>query len=448
MRQSFETVVRARYLMPVVLALGIVAIGINESTYQHSRRSLVDGIALTEARVQAAETLQLLTDAGVYARSYLQSGGAEEAAKYHETVAKIQAVKQKTIDHLTVIDPSGTISVKAIDQLLSEHIATTSHWVNLMAQGDGEAATKAAVSDGSRRQRLELRDEFSKVLSSAAGLQQGGRITLFQSLSISRAAIHLLALATILGMFMFQRQLRKSDQLLADERLRLADRVNERTAELTEMATHLVRAREDERAHIARELHDEMGGLLTAIKLDFARLRRMPGLPEKATERMLSIESRLNEGIALKRRIIENLCPSSLEQLGLVPALEILCRDLANTLVVAVHTDLQPVAVEKSADLTLYRVVQESLTNIGKYAHCQHVHVQLKQSGQRVQLTVRDDGQGFEPCRVSLGRHGILGMRVRLESHGGRLTVNSAPGQGTIVTAVLPAQAPATSTAA
>ena len=68
MRQSFETVVRARYLMPVVLALGIVAIGINESTYQHSRRSLVDGIALTEARVQAAETLQLLTDAGVYAR--------------------------------------------------------------------------------------------------------------------------------------------------------------------------------------------------------------------------------------------------------------------------------------------------------------------------------------------------------------------------------------------
>jgi signal transduction histidine kinase len=251
--------------------------------------------------------------------------------------------------------------------------------------------------------------------------------------------VHFLALAAILGMGLFRRQLRRGDADLAQERLLLADRVRERTADLTEMTNHLVHAREDERARIARELHDELGGMLTAIKLDFARLRRLPGLPEKAPERMQAIESRLNEGIALKRRIIEHLRPSSLDQLGLVPALEILCSDMTGVLGVPVRAELQPVSVDKNAELTLYRAAQEALTNIGKYAHCRQVQLSLGQQGNKVQLGVHDDGRGFDPAVVAHGHHGLAGMRVRLESHGGRLVVESAPGRGTTVTAELPA---------
>ena len=155
---------------------------------------------------------------------------------------------------------------------------------------------------------------------------------------------------------------------------------------------------------------------------------------------MALIEQRLNEGIALKRRIIENLRPSSLEQLGLVPALEILCDDMALSMGVPVNTELEPVAVDKNTELTLFRVAQESLTNIGKYAHCQQVKVRLHQTGANVLLTVQDDGQGFLPDRVTHGRHGLVGMRVRLESHGGHFGISSAPGHGTTVTAELPRQ--------
>ncbi|HEY9096955.1 MAG TPA: sensor histidine kinase, partial [Hydrogenophaga sp.] len=214
--------------------------------------------------------------------------------------------------------------------------------------------------------------------------------------------------------------------------------VKERTAELTEMANHLVHAREDERARLARELHDEMGGLYTAMKLEFARLRRVPNMPEKAPVLLASIEARLNEGIALKRRIIENLRPSALEQLGLVSALENLCHDMSVALGKPVDANLSAVTVDKNAELTLYRVTQEALTNIGKYAQCTQVQLNLAQAGNEVRLTVKDDGQGFDASNAEPGRHGLVGMRVRVESHGGRLRVESAPGRGTTIIATLP----------
>jgi signal transduction histidine kinase len=422
-----------------MLVLGIVAMAVNESTYQHSHRTLTNGIALTDARVQAAETLQLLTDAGLYARAYILSNAPEDAVAYRDTVNKTQAVKQKTFDRIAEVDPHHTVSIDAVERLVIEHISTTDRWVALMSLGQHDAAQAAAVSGGSRARREQLRDEFEMLLSSAAKLQEKARLSLHQALSMSRLAVHFLALAAILGMGLFRRQLRRGDEDLAQERLLLADRVRERTADLTEMTNHLVHAREDERARIARELHDELGGMLTAIKLDFARLRRLPGLPEKAPERMQAIESRLNEGIALKRRIIEHLRPSSLDQLGLVPALEILCSDMTGVLGVPVRAELQPVSVDKNAELTLYRAAQEALTNIGKYAHCRQVQLSLRQHGSTVQLGVHDDGRGFDPAMVAHGHHGLAGMRVRLESHGGRLVVESAPGRGSTVTAELPA---------
>jgi signal transduction histidine kinase len=443
LRDSLESVVRGRYVMPVVLVLGVLAIAVNESTYQHSHRTLSNGIALTDARVQAAETLQLLTDAGLYARSFILSGAQVEAESYREAVSKLRAGKQKTFDLVSKVDPARTLSVEGIERLMAEHIAANDGWVALMERGDREAAMAAAASSGSRARREQLRDAFSELLQSAAQVQQTARFSLYQAMDMSRVAIHLLALAAILGMAMFRRQLKLGDIERAQERLLLADRVRERTAEITEMANHLVNAREDERAMVARELHDELGGLFTAVKLDFARLRRLPDMPAQANERMLAIQSRLNEGIALKRRIIEHLRPSALDQLGLLPALEILCSDMAEVVGVPVTTDLDPIAVDKNAELTLYRVAQEALTNIGKYAHCSRVQLSLKQVGPWIQLTVRDDGRGFSPGGVGHGHHGLFGMRVRLESHGGRMLVDSAPGRGTTLSAEVPVEIPA-----
>ena len=439
LKQSLEAVARGRYVMPIVLVLGVLTIAVNESTYQHSQTTLNNGIALTDARIKAAETLQLLTDAGLYARSYILVGTPDEAQSYREAVSKMRAGKQATFDLLTQVDPARTLSVDSVETLVTEHIENTDRWVALVDSGDRATAMEDAGSGASRLRRDQLRTEFERLLASAALLQQTARVSLYQALDMSRLAVHFLALAAMLGMAMFRRQLKSGDEELARERLLLADRVRERTAELTEVTSHLVSAREDERARVARELHDELGGLFTAIKLDFARLRRLADLPEKANERMQAIQSRLNEGIALKRRIIEHLRPSALDQLGLVPALEILSSDMAEVLGVPVRAELETVAVAKDVELTLYRAAQEALTNIGKYAHCSQIRLTLKRIGPWVCLTVQDDGRGFELADVGHGHHGLLGMRVRLESHAGRLVVDSAPGRGTTLTAEVPA---------
>ena len=439
LRSSLETVARGRYLMPLVVALGIIAMVVNEGAYRHAHRTLTAGIALTDARVQAAQTLQLVTAAGLHAHAYILSGSPDEAVAYRETVKAMHQVKQKAFDLVAEVDPGRSISIDLIETLLNEEIKDADAWVSMVAQGQADAARSDAVSVRSRERREKLRDEFEQVLNKAADIQQGARFSLYNALAISRMAVHFLALAAVLGMFLFQRQLRQGDLQLAKERMQLTERVKERTAELTEMTNHLVHAREDERARLARELHDEMGGLYTAMKLEFARLRRVPNMPEKAPGHLQAIESRLNEVIAMKRRIIENLRPSALEQLGLVPALENLCRDMSSALGKPVDADLSPVTVDKNAELTLYRTTQEALTNIGKYAQCSNVQVQLAQNAQEVRLSVKDNGQGFDAKAVKPGSHGLKGMRVRVESHGGRLEIDSAPGLGTTVTATLPA---------
>ena len=182
-----------------------------------------------------------------------------------------------------------------------------------------------------------------------------------------------------------------------------------------------------------------MGGLLTAMKLEIARLRRVPELPATGLERIEGIEDRLNEGIAVKRRIVENLRPSALDQLGLVPALEGLCDDASASLGVPVRARLQPVTLGPEAELTVYRLVQESLTNVRKYARAREVWVSVLPENDQVRVAVQDDGQGFDPDTVPPGHHGLLGMRVRVESHGGELRIHSSPGRGTRVEAVLPA---------
>lgn len=441
LRHTFESAARGRYTMPIVLALGVVGMTVNESAYQHSEATLRVGIALTDARVKSAETLQKLTDVGLFARSYILTAEPLEAERYRKAVAELQTVKQQAFDLLAAVDHRQPISLEAVERLIDEQVRSSDAWIDMVARGQRGPAIAAAASAEGLARRDALHQAFAEVLQKAAGIQSKARVNLYDALMINRVAVHLLALATVLGLFLFQRQLRRGDEQMVEEGRRLAERVRERTAELTEMANHLVNAREDERAHIARELHDEMGGLFTSMKLDFARLRRLPDLPENATARIRAIEARLSEGIALKRRIIEDLHPSALSQLGLVQALEILCREMGERLGRPVHTELQAVTIGKPAQLTLYRIAQESLTNIGKYAECRQIWVRLQLEGDSVRLSVQDDGKGFDPARVPHGRHGLRGMGVRVESHGGQLTVDSRPGAGTIVTARLPAQA-------
>ena len=226
---------------------------------------------------------------------------------------------------------------------------------------------------------------------------------------------------------------------LSAERDKLEVQVDRRTRELTDLAQHLQRVREDERSHLARELHDELGGLLTAAKLDVARVRkRVDGAGAEVAERIQHLGQTLDAGIALKRRIIEDLRPSSLDNLGLQRTLEIQCAEFAQRAEIRVQTEIADLKLDPERALAVYRVVQEALTNVAKYAQASEVRVLLQRVGERARLCVEDDGRGFDPTHVREGSHGLAGMRFRMRSCGGDWSCDSAPGQGTTIEATLP----------
>jgi signal transduction histidine kinase len=213
-----------------------------------------------------------------------------------------------------------------------------------------------------------------------------------------------------------------------------------RSEPLGELATYLQVMREQERAHLARELHDELGSLLTGAKLDVACLQaKLGGQSPEVDQHLQQLADTLSRGIALKSSIVEGLCPSTLSHLGLVAAVEILAREFAASSGVHVETDLQEVALDEDTQLAVYRLVQEALTNMGKYAGASRAEIVLRRRGADAVVTVRDNGLGFDVERLHTSHHGLAAMRHRIEHCGGRLTVDSSAA-GTRIVAVLPAE--------
>jgi signal transduction histidine kinase len=205
-------------------------------------------------------------------------------------------------------------------------------------------------------------------------------------------------------------------------------------------AAWLQRRIEAERAALARELHDELGAILTAARLDVAWLAAQPGCAgDPIGPRLAALQQVLAQGIELKRRIVEDLHPTVLTHLGLVAALEQLVAShrarFAGRLVASLD---ERAALRGEPALALYRIAQEALTNVHRYAGARTLRVSLERIRGAVVLGVEDDGCGFDPGRVGSGHHGLAGMRHRICSVGGRLEVSAAPGRGTEIRATVP----------
>jgi signal transduction histidine kinase len=266
-----------------------------------------------------------------------------------------------------------------------------------------------------------------------------------------------MAVMSLLALMLFLRQTLAVERMrnaqadaLQTQRDRLEVEVERRTADLTELARHLQSAREEEKSRLARELHDELGAVLTATKLDAARLKRAIGTMAPGVDaRLVHLNESINRGIELKRRIIEELRPSSLSNLGLNAALEILVREFATRSQAKVSARLDAVELDDSAQITVFRLVQEALTNATRHGAAAQILVTLQASdrdvtsaGQgSVHVLVQDDGRGFDPSLRRGSKHGLMVLRYRIEAERGEMEVHSAPGDGTRVEAWLPLRA-------
>lgn len=210
--------------------------------------------------------------------------------------------------------------------------------------------------------------------------------------------------------------------------------------ESARVAAAVQRARQEEREHLARELHDVLGGELTAARLQVACLKsRLATQPQDIGRRLDDLDAMLRTGLALQRRIIDGLEPATLRRLGLTDALRTMARDLAGRSDIRLKIQVDEVTTSETIQLAIYRLVQESLTNIVKYAAATEAEIVLHDRGAELAVCVRDNGQGFDRAQSGSHGRGLAGMRHRIESAGGQLTVESEPGKGTRIAATLPA---------
>ncbi|WP_293642696.1 CHASE3 domain-containing protein [Polaromonas sp.] len=431
--------------LPLAVLAAAILIFINESTFQQSTAAAANIEEAQQTRGAISKLVQEMLDAETGQRGYLLTGDPRYLEPYKIATSDISQ-NLNVLSRLFTPYKDQLAEFGVLSQHVARKLAEMDLSVRMRKQGNEDAWKFVLTTDVGKEQMDAIREYSTKLAASSISKMELGQVQIKKTLQLSRIGIAVVALAGLLAFYMYLLQAeallasgQREQETLQRERDLLESQVRERTAALAKLATHLQNVREDERGHLARELHDELGALLTAAKLDVARLKsRLTGSLPEAIERLEHLTKTLNSGIALARRIVEDLRPSSLSHLGLSASLEILAREFEEQSGLSIATDLEPVELGGAAQLTVYRLIQESLTNIGKYAKASQAEISLHDFEGYITVEVKDNGQGFNLNTVGPTSHGLAGMRHRVEAAGGNLTVTSVEGSGSQILAVLP----------
>lgn len=424
---------------------GLALLTISELSYRHSSRTMEHLGDSAAARLNVARILQRVLEAESAQRGYLLTGRESYLEPLRDATREVEQRIGELEAHYFG-DRETTAVVHELETQVRTRLSEIETVIGLYREGRHES-WRALLSADIGRERMEA---FSRLAARLHALESAriaeGRRMVFETLHKSRTGVFAMTAISLFALFLYLRQTHalqaqrdEHRRQIQAERDQLEAQVQQRTRQLTSLAQYLQRVREDERARLARELHDELGALLTVAKLDAARIRtRLAEAAPGASDTLDHLMETLNQGIALKGRIVEDLRPSTLTQLGLAASLQLLARDFGERAGIRVRCTAEPVPLREADELTAYRVVQEALTNVARHAGARSVEVALTRQGDRAMLEVRDDGAGFDPARQPESAHGLTGMRYRVEAAGGTLEVEARPGRGTRIVAWLP----------
>ncbi len=248
-----------------------------------------------------------------------------------------------------------------------------------------------------------------------------------------------------LGLAWYSWRRNKDAQQEIQERIQSELKVQELLRHNSDLAQRLFTAQEDERRALARELHDEMGQTCTAIRTEAAVLSTGKLSPQDILDTAHRIATSAQQISNLTRQMLHRLRPAALDSMGLTDALQALCDQWQATSGVACvfHADTLPAVMDDYLCVTIYRLVQESLTNVARHAHANTVHVSVRVTlDASLILTIQDDGQGMRNPQGNHAGFGLLGMRERVSSLGGQLRLTSQPNQGMQVLVQLKLESP------
>lgn len=271
------------------------------------------------------------------------------------------------------------------------------------------------------------------------GAAIAARVLQLQSLSQALIVIAVLLSAALLGCAAVLRWQRASASAAGDN----AGAASALPSDVVTVSRQLQHVTEKEKAQLARSLHDELGGLLIAVKMDTSWLqKRWPQPTPDVQSRWERVFKVLDDGVDYKRRVVEQLRPTLLDNMGLIAALRWVAQELCNRGGLSVaesYPDEEPLLSDE-VSILVFRLVQEALINIVKHAQATDVHIDVSNEGQWLTVLVEDNGVGIGERPGGAVLHGLAIMELRVRSLGGTLKIERLPGAGTLLRAQLPSQ--------
>jgi signal transduction histidine kinase len=441
----------ARQMLVVALLLAtVVGLFVAAQLGQRRLEEASARIALTAQRQQAvADVWQLLRQAESSQRGYILVGNATYLAPFQQASESLgDALRRLDAAYANAAAPTRA-DVAQLEQLSNAKFDEMRSTIEAFGMRGRPAAleimrTNLGASTMSQIDELvrsiEARDSAEAV--EASRRWQANR---WGSIATTSAALLASTVLLLLLSRLTLRQLRSKEretEQLEARQAELEHLVESRTEELSELSTHLQSVAEQEKAALSRELHDELGGLLVAARMDLSWLEERIGSADPEIRGYFRrVQDALQSGVDIKRRVIESLRPTLLDNLGLVPALRWQVSESCERagLRHLEHYPGEELPLTPQASIAVFRIVQEALANILKHAHATAVEVTVEALEPWLVVRVRDDGIGIPPERLlALRAHGLAAMRQRARALGGHWQVQRPPSGGTQIEVRLP----------
>jgi len=381
-------------------------------------------------------------------RSFLLTGEKAYLSRYEKNRAEIEP-RLEDLRLAYVGAKDGAADIRNLQILIGKRLADLGIVLDIQ-QKQGTAAAVALIdtSVGSEV-GLAITDTLDRMRNREIAEHARASRHWYGSLTLNRwitaastfVNIFLVAIATRL----VYADMRRRDLLTAelrDQKLHLEQEVGSRTRELVELSTHLQSVAEHEKATLARELHDELGGLLVGARMDISWAEQHLAKNDPDLKHRLNrVQQNLAAGVDLKRRIIEELRPTLLDNVGLFAALRWQLKETcgnAGLQCTESYPDEEPRFMSE-ASIALFRIAQEVFTNILKHASAHSVAMSVDLDETTLRMRIADDGVGIPADRFSaVGSHGLASMRHRARALGGQLDIRAAGGGGTVVLVHIP----------
>jgi len=437
-------------LLALALAINLGALlavdkGIDVLDQARNQASQARGVFIELVGIQS-----LLFEAESAKRGFLYTDNVKYLVAMNENEPKIVASLTKL---RTMVDgsPAQSALLDRLQKVATEKLAEMNKAIAIKQMGQEAAVLALVMTDHGKQLMDALKTDISQ------GLQQqeqigSGLLSRADDIQLAirwgfAAILFVNALLILAGAVTVMRDdvgRKRAELARVDERAAvLASDVAQRAEELRALSAHLLQVQEKERHTIARELHDELGGTLSAVKMDILMGRDAASKrgDEKSVARLQRALVSIDSGVQFTRRLIEDLRPTLLDNLGFEAALRSMTEQFSERCNVPCSISLPEGELNLTAaqSTALYRICQEALTNVMKYAKAEEVTIALTTDGAYWRLLLADDGVGLDTTKRNRSiSHGLLGMRERIVALGGTFDISGPAGCGTTLTAAFP----------